>query len=81
MTQRFASTEYRSLLPVGWDHARARAVLSKLLAEAVGAEATCFLAEATMEGDVLAFALPPGGTSARHETLDATQREALRAEV
>ena len=81
MTRRFPASEHRSLLPAGWDHARARAVLVALLAEAAGAEATCLFAEATMEGDALAFALPPGGTSARHETLDATQREALRAEL
>jgi len=80
MTQRFPSSEYRSLLPSGWDHARARAVLSALLAEAAGPEASCLFAEATVEGDALAFAPPPGGTSARHETLDAAQREALRAE-
>jgi len=81
MTQRFAAAEYRNLLPAGWDHARARVVLSALLAEAAGPETTCLFADVTVEGDALVFAPPPGGTSARHETLDATQREALRAEL
>ncbi|MEY4682033.1 MAG: hypothetical protein RLZZ276_3682, partial [Pseudomonadota bacterium] len=41
MTRRFPASEHRSLLPAGWDHARARAVLVALLAEAAGPEATC----------------------------------------
>jgi hypothetical protein len=81
MTQRFAATEYRSLLPAGWDHARARAVLRALLEEAAGPQAGCLFADVVVEADALVFAPPPGGTSARHEALDAAQREALRAEL
>lgn len=81
MSERFATAEFRSQLPAGWDHSRARAALVALLVESGEAHAACLFADVAVTPDAIAFLPPAVGMRASYENLDSAGRAALRAEL
>jgi hypothetical protein len=77
----FAASSHRSVLPAGWDHARAHAALRALLESGDGADGGCLFAAPRATEAGIAFDPPADGQRATYAALDAAQRSALRAEL